>query len=236
MTTTLGMFAKFPEAGCVKTRLAKHIGNAAAARLYEAFLRDLAVRFCDAADRRVLAFAPDSDAARQFFSPFLRSEDVLWAQPQGSLADRMESFFQSFGPTSVVLIGSDSPTLPRAFVDEAFHELERHDVVLGPATDGGLYLIGLNGQRTIDAVPKVWPIFQGIDWSTSQVLEQVSRKLSDAQGTLHLLPPWYDVDDVDDLNFLRGHLRTQRMAANSVVDAAPFTQAVLADIERGGSL
>ena len=198
--TTLGMFVKAPEPGRVKTRLAASIGDAPAAELYRAFLTDLIERFRGTGDRRVLAYSPADDATREFFCQLAGWDYKLWPQPEGDLGTRMRMFFESFGPEPVVLIGSDSPTLPSNFPDIAFAMLSHHDVVLGPATDGGLYLIGLNLER------RAWPIFDGIDWSTARVLDQVMRRLIELDARVEVLPPWYDIDEPTDLAFLKGHL------------------------------
>ncbi len=231
MSTTFGMFVKFPQPGRVKTRLVAAIGDANASRLYEAFVTDLCSQFGAIADRRVLAFSPISLEARQYFGELSSGRFELWPQPDESLGDRMQSFFETFGPDPVVLIGSDSPTLPREFVDDALRQLDLNDVVLGPATDGGLYLIGLNGHRTSGSLQRTWPIFQGIDWSTSRVLEQVCERLAKAEASVHLLPPWYDVDQPDDLNLLQGHLLGLQLSSKPAIQHLPATRAVLADIK-----
>ena len=100
-------------------------------------------------------------------------------------------------PTTVRFTSTDSPTLPPAFVEQAFAELERADVVLGPATDGGYYLLGCR---------RLPPIFDGIAWSGSRVLAETVARLSDPAWRLAVLPPWYDVDTPDDWQMLRGHL------------------------------
>ena len=140
--TTLGMFVKAPEPGRVKTRLAAAIGETSAAELYRAFLSDLIERFRRTADRRVLACSPADDMTREFFDQLSAGDYELWPQPDADLGTRMRMFFETFGPEPVILIGSDSPTLPGEFPVAAFELLQRADVVLGPATDGGLYLIG----------------------------------------------------------------------------------------------
>jgi hypothetical protein len=98
----------------------------------------------------------------------------------------------------VVIIGSDSPTLPREHVTAAFERLRQADVVLGPATDGGYYLVGMRG--------RCWPIFEGIEWSTPTVLADTIDRVRQAGAKLALLPPWYDVDTAADLHLLRGHV------------------------------
>ena len=222
MTSTFGMFVKYPEPGRVKTRLATAIGDSAAASLYRGFLSDLIQRFEATGTRRVLAYSPADAVSREFFEQQSAGRYELWPQPDVDLGTRMRLFFEAFGPEPVVLIGSDSPTLPANFPDLAFAMLRHHDVILGPATDGGLYLIGVNQQR------RAWPIFAGIDWSTARVLDQVMRRLIELDARVEVLPPWYDIDDPIDLAFLRGHL-----AASSVskvaqqYDAAPATRAAL---------
>lgn len=219
--TTLGLFVKNPEPGRVKSRLAASIGDVAAAALYRAFLSDLIPRFRSTGVRRVLAYSPAEAAAREFFAQQSAGSYELWPQPLSGLGTRMRQFFEAFGPDPVVLIGSDSPTLPVGFPNVAFAMLQRADVVLGPATDGGLYLIGLNQQR------RTWPIFDEVDWSTSRVLDQVMRRLVELDARVEVLPPWYDIDEPRDLPFLRGHLSAIRVAKEASAYDAPATRAAL---------
>lgn len=222
MTSTLGMFVKYPEPGRVKTRLASAIGDSAAAALYRGFLSDLIQRFGTTGTRRVLAYSPADSVSREFFEQQSAGRFELWPQPDADLGTRMRLFFEAFGPEPVVLIGSDSPTLPSSFPDLAFAPLNDHDVILGPATDGGLYLIGINQQR------RAWPIFDGIDWSTSRVLDQVMRRLVELVARVEVLPPWYDIDEPSDLAFLKGHLAASSVSqlAQRYFDA-PATRAAL---------
>jgi glycosyltransferase A (GT-A) superfamily protein (DUF2064 family) len=104
----------------------------------------------------------------------------------------------------VVVVGADSPTLPTAFIEQAFDQLADKDVALGPATDGGYYLIG--------CARRVPPIFSGMTWSGRTVLEETVARLGDPSIRLALLPPWYDVDTLDDWRALRGHLAALRRA------------------------
>lgn len=221
MSSTFGMFVKYPEPGRVKTRLATTIGETAAAELYRAFLLDLVDRFRTAGHRRVLAYSPDNETTRVFFTELAAGAYELWPQPQGELGARMRAFFEHFGPFPTVLIGSDSPTLSKLYPEAAFRMLETTDVVLGPATDGGLYLIGLNQQR------RTWPIFDEIDWSTSKVLDQIMQRLAREQAQIEVLPPWYDVDEPTDLDFLRGHLSALRFAKSAGGTEAPATCSAL---------
>jgi glycosyltransferase A (GT-A) superfamily protein (DUF2064 family) len=123
----------------------------------------------------------------------------------------------------VLLIGSDSPTLPAAHMTQAFELLGEVPVVLAPARDGGYCLIGASG-----GVP---PVFDGIDWSTDRVLAQTIERLQLA-GLKHAsLPAWYDVDTADDLERLRQDLQTtadeqlrrlQRTIQEIVADATDY--------------
>ncbi|MEX0704145.1 MAG: TIGR04282 family arsenosugar biosynthesis glycosyltransferase [Planctomycetales bacterium] len=157
---------------------------------------------------------PNRKRAASPFSPAERAGDdyELWPQPQADLGARLQSFFRDHcdgrAGGGAVAIGTDSPTLPRDFVERAFDLLERHDCVLGPATDGGYCLAGLRDSRL--------PIFEGIAWSGPRVLEQTIARLERCGASLALLPPWYDVDAPADLAFLRGHIRAMLRAGQTV--------------------
>ncbi len=188
MPEQLGVFAKYWQPGAVKTRLAATIGDAGASRLYKQFVKTLLCRFDTIADRRVLAYAPAD--TREEFVDLAAGRWELTPQADGNLGQRMSAFFHAAlasGSQRVVLIGSDSPTLPVLLVREAFSQLESHDVVLGPSDDGGYYLIGAAGQ-----VPAV---FDQITWSTPRVWPQTIERLEHAGVRYFVLPPWYDVDD-----------------------------------------
>lgn len=197
MTRTLGVFAKEPRPGFVKTRLAAATSPEWAARVAEAFLRDTVEQLAGIDARRVLAFAPAN--AGPYFAQVVSDSFALRPQCEGDLGRRMADFFSSHlaAAGSVVLLGTDSPTLPLAFVEQAFIELERADVVIGPATDGGYYLLGCRD------VP---PIFEGMTWGSSSVLMDTIAHLTATAWRLALLPPWYDVDTPDDWQMLRGHV------------------------------
>lgn len=198
-TRVLGVFAKRPAPGRVKTRLAADTSPEWAARVASAFLLDTLARLADFDARRVLAYAPDDAAA--YFTPLAGDRFVPAPQGGGDLGQRMAAFFQSelrAGVASVVLLGTDSPTLPITYVDQAFRELERADVVLGPATDGGYYLVG--------CARRLPPIFEGVTWGSPRVLAETVARLAAPDWTLALLPPWYDVDTLNDWWVLRGHL------------------------------
>lgn len=203
--SVLGLFAKKPIAGQVKTRLATATSPAFAAQVADAFLRDTLERLVGVAADRIVAFAPDDEAA--YFASLVGDRYRLRPQGDGDLGQRMARFFSAQfagGAGRVVLVGTDSPTLPLDFIEQAFQELERADLVLGPATDGGYYLIG--------AARRLPPIFDGISWGGPQVLAQTVARLTSPEWRLTLLPPWYDVDTLDDWRTLQGHLAAMRRA------------------------
>ena len=200
MSTCAVLFAKNPEPGKVKTRLQSDLGPEAAARLYRAFLLDCATELAvSQATAKVIAYAP-ADAAgpmRDLLADV--GEFAYAAQPETELGGRMEALVQrSFaaGNDRVVLLGSDSPTLPAEYIDRALDLLREREVVLGPSTDGGYYLVGLRAG--------VSRIFSEVAWSTGAVLAQTLERL-DGQS-LGLLPPWYDVDTPAEAGWLKIHL------------------------------
>jgi uncharacterized protein len=211
----LGLFAKRPEPGAVKTRLAAATSAEWATRVADAFLRDTLSRLAGVGARRVVAFAPAT--AGPFFADLAGERFSLVAQAEGDLGRRLSAFVTeqlAAGAGSVVLVGTDSPTLPPSFVEQAFRELERADVVLGPATDGGYYLLGC-GRR----LP---PVFDGIAWGGRGVLGETVARLADPSWQVAVLPPWYDVDTLEDWWVLCGHLAALRRAG--VDPGVPLTE------------
>lgn len=216
---TLGILAKQPSAGLVKTRLATETNPSWAAQVAEAFLLDVLDRVANYPARRVLAYSPTS--AESYFAGIARERFRLCPQEDGDLGKRMAAFFQSQfqqGAERVVLLGTDSPTLPLAFIDDAFDRLADADVVLGPAADGGYYLIGC-----AHAVP---PIFDGIAWGTPNVLAETIASIADSRISMALLPIWNDIDTLADWWSLRGYLAAARRAG---IDVELPTTAALVD-------
>ena len=208
MSTCAVLFAKDPQPGKVKTRLQSHLSAEEAARLYRAFLLDCAATLAAAnAERKVIAYAPTDaeDALRDLLAEVGRFEYV--PQPEGDLGNRMEALVQwAFARDAerVVLIGSDSPSLPADHIDRALHLLLEREVVLGPSTDGGYCLVGRRRGPS--------EIFAQVEWSTGAVLQQTLARLG--KQTLGLLPPWYDVDTPSEAGFLKIHLEALARADN----------------------
>jgi len=215
---TLAIFAKHPQPGLVKSRLAAASSPEWAARIADAFIRDTADKCAGVGDERVLAYAPADADAHRYFAALAGSAYRLVQQEVGDLGQRLDAFTrQQFagGSRRLVIIGSDSPSLPTDIVHEAFARLETADVVLGPATDGGYYLIGCTRPP---------PIFAGITWSGPRVLAETIARLS-ADWRLALLPPWYDVDTLDDWWTLQGHIAALRRVG--LDPQIPHTEALI---------
>jgi rSAM/selenodomain-associated transferase 1 len=225
--TILGIFVRHPVPGMVKTRLAAELGRDRAAEIYSAFMADIVDHCRGVAAERTLCFCPDSAESRRYFEAIAGRDYRLWPQPEVDLGTRMQRFFEDHiqGPGDrAVLIGSDSPTLPRDLADQAFASLAESDCVLGPATDGGIYLIGMRG--------RAWPVFSGVEWSTSRVLDQTVQFITACGARLALLPPWYDVDTPDDLRLLAGHLRALATGGSPINFSATW-RALKLDTENG---
>jgi len=201
---SLGLFARYPEPGQTKTRLAATIGDAAAAELYECFVRDLVERTRNVADRLVIAATPETRASHMWFE-LLRSDDrqssltEIIFQAEGDLGARLRWFFdqqQHQSRAATVLLGTDSPDLPTQHIHDAFDALRSPgtDVVLSPATDGGFVLIGMKGRPGT--------LFEDIRWSTSSTLADTLASAERDGLRTALLEPWYDIDQLADLGTL----------------------------------
>jgi rSAM/selenodomain-associated transferase 1 len=194
----LGVFVKAPVAGTVKTRLAAAIGDDRAASLYRRMGRTL-VEECVAPDRyRTIAwFAPASGegAVREWLADC--HLDGMQTQPDGGLGVRIAEMFRHHfteGARRVVVIGSDCPGVGASLLQRAFRELERADLVIGPAVDGGFYLLGLNAPAP--------GLFEGIAWSTDMVYRQMIDNAARLVLSTAILPELRDVDTVEDARAL----------------------------------
>ncbi len=190
------MFARAPVPGAVKTRLIPALGATGAAALYAQLLERTLTTTCTAAVAPVdLWCAPDSgDPA--FATAKVRWGVILHDQTQGDLGERMHQALGAAlkGGQRAVLVGCDCPALSAADLDAAFAALDDHDVVLGPAEDGGYALIGV---RRLSPV-----LFEGIEWGGDRVLRQTRSRLVALGWRWHELPMLWDVDRPEDLTRL----------------------------------
>ena len=196
-TSVILLFVKQPSPGQVKSRIGAVLGSDRALELYRNFVLDC----LETVERtgipfRVCVHPPD---AIPEMVAWLGSDRACLHQEGGDLGQRTEQAFLAIfaqGADRAILIGSDLPDLPIEILHQAMDALDRHDAVIGPARDGGYYLIGL---RRGDFLPEV---FRGISWGGPGVFEQTMEVFRQAGTKVHVLPPWQDVDTVEDVRDL----------------------------------
>lgn len=192
MGRALGIFAKQPLPGAVKTRLCPPLSPAEAAEFYRVCLEETVERLTRGPFTPVLFYAGDAEYFRRSFADL-----TLCPQGEGDLGTRMERALQTLlaaGCRGAVLVGSDSPDLPLALLEAAFAALEQAEAVLAPAGDGGYVLIGERRHHP--------ELFRNISWSSDQVLTQTRQAARAAGVSLTELPGWEDVDDLASLRAL----------------------------------
>jgi uncharacterized protein len=192
------VFARLPEPGRVKTRLAAEIGAERALAVYESMLRDLIASVGPSTPETEIEFlwppSPNVNGAalRRAFA-----QHAVAMQTGETLGDRLSMAFSErffFHRTQkIVAIGVDDPLLPRELIDHAFALLDSCEWVLGPAEDGGYYLAGC---RAMSFEPSV---FQDIDWGTPRVLQSTISRIAATGRTMALLPQRFDIDTAADL-------------------------------------
>ena len=190
--------AKLPHPGACKTRLVPPLDYNEAAALSACFLRDTArsIASVAAAENACGAVAYTPRASRRELLTLFPASFAFIEQRGATFGERLHSAADDVltaGFASVCLIDSDSPTLPSAYLSAAVRRLRRPGdrIVLGPAVDGGYYLIGLKRAHR--------RMFEDIAWSTSAVLAQTIERAHECGLPVELLPPWYDVDDEEAL-------------------------------------
>ncbi len=199
----MGIMAKVPLSGRVKTRLVPPLTHDQASALSGCFLRDVAGAIAAAAEadpariRGVVVYLPQGE--EQGFDGLLPRDFQLLLQRGSHLGERLFHAaldLLAAGFDSVCLVNSDSPTLPSSLLREAALALQAPGdrVVLGPASDGGYYLVGLKRAHR--------RLFEDVSWSTPSVLAQTMERARELSLETHLLPEWYDVDDTRSLRLL----------------------------------
>jgi hypothetical protein len=191
MENVLIIFAKNPGYGKVKTRLAATVGHNRALEVYWTLLAHTAE-----ITRKVNA------SKIVFYAEFVEQHDI-WngnsrksVQQGGDLGERMANAFQEVlqEQRQAVIIGTDCPELDAQTITQAFSHLTNNDVVIGPAADGGYYLLGMKMFHP-------W-LFVDIPWSTHTVFEETVKRCRQHRVRHHLLPVLHDVDEENDLKYL----------------------------------
>ena len=226
---TLAVFAKYPQVGQVKTRLAATLGPERAAYLAERFLYTTLRRLDGLAADSHLVFAPA--ALRTAMEAWLQRESLdrrwqLVPQRSGDLGARLSHYFESTTRTGhqepVVVVGADTPHLPRRYIVEAIDQLgsagpDDPVVVLGPSEDGGYYLV---------AARQPPPIFRNVAWGSSRVWDQTMAHLERRGWRVVALPPWYDIDTMDEVRRLLDR-RSDPAMDGTAMDGTRATDAAL---------
>ena len=189
MDRALIIFIKNPETGKVKTRLAKDIGNENALTIYKHLLAHTRKIAIEVKAKRFLFYAEKislrDDWPETDFKKFVQQGDDLGLR-------MFNAFEKAFlNSQKVIIIGSDCMELTPDIIEKAFLELNNHDFVIGPAKDGGYYLLGM---KVIEH-----RLFQNKNWSTQTIAADTLKDISDLNKTCYILPQLSDIDTIEDL-------------------------------------
>ena len=209
----LAVIAKEPVPGAVKTRLAARLGVGGAARAAAAMLADTVAGMAEVDAEPWVCFAPPEARTRM---ARLAPGFGLLVQVEGDLGDRLAGCLAALvggGADQVVIVGADTPQVPRATYEAAFALLDEVDVVLGPARDGGYYLVGAKA-----ALPE---LFVGVPMGTDAVLRETMQRAVRRRLRVGTVPTLRDLDRLEDL---------QAALAAGELDASPRTRSVVADL------
>ena len=189
------IFTRYPEAKKTKTRLIPVLGAEGAANLHRQLTETIITQVKEL--QEVLIEVHFTGGNQQLMQAWLGENITYRQQTEGDLGKRMATAFQTAfnsGIEKAVIIGSDCPALNSQIITEAFAALSQHELVLGPATDGGYYLIGLKR-----LIPE---LFTGINWGTSEVLQQTVAIAENLKLAVSYLTTLSDVDRPEDLAIL----------------------------------
>ncbi len=208
--SNLLIFSKYPVAGKAKTRLIPALGAEVAAQLHWRLAEsaiDIARSWSRQISRNTTRVTVHyTGAEEKDFCSWLGSDLDYQEQPAGDLGRRMRFAFESAfecGIKHIIGIGTDVPALTAVILQQADKNLKDHDVVLGPAADGGYYLIGMNSFHP--------ELFVGIDWGTGLVYEQTLEICTHLNLRIAELPMLNDIDRPEDLSTLRNDPRFRKI-------------------------
>jgi len=189
------VMTKVPGFADVKTRLRPLLSESQSAELARCFLTDTITNLASVFEHRIIAFTPEE--GRDAVETLVVGDHIYIPQRGDTLGERIDAaiadaFEMGFAP--VIVIGTDSPTLPPEYVAQAFGHLQSHEdgAAIGPTDDGGFYLIGVSRPRE--------GIFDGVTWSSDKTCEQTVANIKNIGDVdLLVLSRWYDVDEPADL-------------------------------------
>ena len=201
MKKALIVFVKAPVPGTVKTRLQPHIAPDKIVKLYKTFITEIISKSVRLKGVDIfLGCTPtkNDEFLREISSAY---KTKRFNQRGKNLHEKILNAFRyclKKSYSEIILIGSDSPTIPVDFIKKAFINLKKSDLVIGPCFDQGLYLIGTKKGKTNE-------IFRNIELDTGRDVTTILTRMNSLNIRLSMLPFWYDVDTVDDLRFLDSH-------------------------------
>jgi len=204
LKAALVLMSRAPVAGETKTRLHTHLTPEESAELHKAFLKDISKKLCRIKknySRLELYLSYTPEGSRELFAELIDDDFDYLLQRGSDLGERMfnalnDAHQQTKMP--VLVMGSDLPSLPVEIITEALVGLQEKDLVIGPSSDGGYYLIGMQQPHQY--------LFQNNNWGKSSVLKSTLEAASKGNLNTHFLPEWHDVDTFSELLFLREEL------------------------------
>ncbi|HEX8397059.1 MAG TPA: TIGR04282 family arsenosugar biosynthesis glycosyltransferase [Pyrinomonadaceae bacterium] len=213
MNPAMIVMCKAPAAGTVKTRLAPFLSAEQSADLAGCFAVDTVKKARSISENTIVAFAGEKEMLVTILPG-----NLIWVRQTGAdLGERMHNalrfaFEQNFSP--LVVVGTDSPTLPTEFIENAIEILSGNqaDAVLGKTEDGGYYLIGLN---KLDG-----RILKNVRWSSPETFSQTAQNIKNLNLRLATLPVWYDIDTPEDLRRLKTEIENNARAEEIAPETA----------------
>lgn len=204
-------FLKYPQPGHVKTRLGKDLGNVGAAEFYAAIAERVITEIYPLSELYELILCTEPSHNLHEFRTWIGDNWTFWQQEGADLGQRLAfaaetAFFEGF--ERVIFIGTDCIGMDESFIQGAFQSLDSHDVVIGPSTDGGYYLLGIRE-------PSRW-LFEDIPWSTETVLKETLDRIENQQCRHFLLEEKLDVDTMEDLIKFREELPEEHFLATKI--------------------
>jgi len=190
-----------PRKGSVKKRLAADIGEEASLELYRNFVNDLLDALDDIEEDIIIGFHPERDL--QMMKEWLGKGRYFIPQAGRDLGLRQASLLQrafSMGYTEAAVMISDGPDIPVRYIEEAFDLLEVNDSVIGPCHDGGYYLLGFTRSGYLPS------LLHDMRWSGPSVVSDVIERINGADLVHALLPPWWDIDTMEDLKAFKNRM------------------------------
>lgn len=217
MNPAMIVMCKAPAAGAVKTRLAPFLPAEQSADLAGCFAVDAVKKARNICENTIVAFAGEKELLETILP-----RNLIWLRQTGAdLGERMDNalrfaFEQNFSP--LVVIGTDSPTLPPEYIKAAIKILQEKltDAVIGETEDGGFYLLGLNQPNQ--------QIFQNVRWSSPETFLQTVRNIKQLNLHLMTLPLWYDVDTPKDLRRLKTEIENNARAGEIAPETASWLE------------